>query len=299
MLLFKADLMKSMTGYGRGEAQGCQYRVMVEMRSVNHRYLEISSRLPKQLNMLEEMLKKLVQAELHRGKVDIFLSLEQPGGKKVELTLDKELTIAYHNSLKQLAALTELPLTLSAQDFATLPGVLTPEALADDVEEIALLAAAALKEALTQLMQMRGREGQNLQNDIASRIARLRFLTEEINALAPQLLLEQQQKLRKRIEELLADISVDEARLANEVAYLADKADINEELTRLHSHCEQAEAAFALDEPVGRRLDFLLQEMNREINTVGSKSNSLNISNLVIEMKSELEKIREQVQNIE
>ena len=291
--------MKSMTGYGRGEAQGSQYRVMVEMRSVNHRYLEISSRLPKQLNMLEEMLKKLVQAELHRGKVDIFLSLEQPGGKKVELTLDKELTIAYHNSLKQLAALTELPLTLSAQDFATLPGVLTPEALADDVEEIALLAAAALKEALTQLMQMRGREGQNLQNDIASRIARLRFLTEEINALAPQLLLEQQQKLRKRIEELLADISVDEARLANEVAYLADKADINEELTRLHSHCEQAEAAFALDEPVGRRLDFLLQEMNREINTVGSKSNSLNISNLVIEMKSELEKIREQVQNIE
>ena len=291
--------MKSMTGYGRGEAQGSQYRVTVEMRSVNHRYLEISLRLPKQLNMLEETLKKQVQAALQRGKVDVFLSLEQPGGKKVELTLDKELTIAYHYSLKQLAELTELPLTIRAQDFAAFPGVLTPEALADDVEEIAALAAAALREALAQLMQMREREGLNLLGDLASRIARLRSLTKEISALAPQLLIEQQQKLRRRIEELLADITVDEARLANEVAYLADKTDINEELTRLYSHCEQAEAAFSLGEPVGRRLDFLLQEMNREINTVGSKSNSLIVSNLVIEMKSELEKIREQVQNIE
>lgn len=291
--------MKSMTGYGRGEAQSGQYRVAVEMRSVNHRYLEISLRLPKQLNMLEEALKKQVQAVLSRGKTDVYLNLEQPGGKKVELTLDKELAIAYHNSLKQVAELTKLPLIVKAQDLAAFPGVLTQEAAADDVEEIASLASAALTEALTRLLEMREREGQSLMADIAARIACVRALAREIAGASPTALTEQQQKLHRRIGELLGDVSVDEARFANEVAYLADKTDISEELTRLLSHCAQAEAAFELVEPVGRRLDFLLQEMNRESNTIGSKTNSLFISNLVIEMKSELEKIREQVQNIE
>lgn len=291
--------MKSMTGYGRGEAQSGQYRVNLEMRSVNHRYLEISLRLPKQLNMLEETLKKQAQAALSRGKVDIFLALEQPGGKKVELTLDKELAIAYHNSLKQVAELTKLPLVVKAQDLAAFPGVLVIDTAADDLEEITALANAALAEALTQLVEMREREGQSLTEDIAARTCRVRTLAEQIAASAPQLLTEQQQKLRRRVEELLGDVNVDEARFANEVAYLADKTDISEELTRLASHCSQAEAVFVLDEPVGRRLDFLLQEMNRESNTIGSKTNALAISNLVIEMKSELEKIREQVQNIE
>jgi uncharacterized protein (TIGR00255 family) len=291
--------MKSMTGYGRGEAQGPEYSVVVEMRSVNYRYLEVFLRLPRQLNMLEETLKKQIQARLSRGKVDVFLTLSQSGGKKIALTLDKELAIAYHNSLVQLSEITGLPLAARAEDMAAFPGVLNQEAAEDDVEQIAALAETALTEALAQLIQMREREGQCLKEDILARVVQIEGIAAGIGEFIPQLLIEQQQRLRKRLNELLEDVTVDEARLANEVAFLVDRTDISEELTRLTSHCRQFAEAFLLAEAVGRRLDFLTQEMNREVNTIGSKSNALVISNQVIEMKSAVEKIREQVQNIE
>ena len=291
--------MKSMTGYGRGEAQGPNYSIVVEMRSVNHRYLEVSLRLPRQLNMLEEPLKKQVQGKLSRGKTDVFLTLEKPVGKNTELTLDKELAIAYHNSLLQLSGITGLPLDVKAEDIAAFPGVLNQEAAEDDTEEIAALAESALTEALSQLLQMREREGQSLKEDILTRVAQVEAVAAKIGELTPLFLAEQQEKLRRRVGELLEDVAVDEARLANEVAFLADKTDISEELTRLASHCRQFAEAFSSPDAVGRRLDFLTQEMNREVNTIGSKSNALIISEQVIEMKSVLEKIREQVQNIE
>ena len=291
--------MKSMTGYGRGEAQGAEYSVMVEIRSVNHRYLELFLRLPRQLNMLEETLKKQIQSKLNRGKADVFLTLNRPGGKKIDLTLDKELAIAYHNSLKQVCEITGLPLEARAEDVAAFPGVLNQEAAEDDAEAIAALATAALAEALEQLLQMRQCEGESLAEDILARLAQVEALAAQIELSVPQLLQEQQQKLRRRVDELLEDIAVDEARLANEVAFLVDRTDISEELTRLSSHCRQFREACLLPEAVGRKLDFLTQELNREVNTIGSKSNALVISNQVIEMKSALEKIREQVQNIE
>jgi len=291
--------MKSMTGYGRGEAQGAEYSVVVEIRSVNHRYLELYFRLPRQLNMLEDTLKKQMQSKLNRGKADVFLTLNRPGGKKIELTLDKELAIAYHNSLVQLSGITGLPLAVGAEDVAAFPGVLDQQAAEDDTEEIAALAKNALAAALEQLIEMRQREGQSLAEDICVRIAQIEAMAAEIEKFVPQLLMEQQIKLRKRVSELLEDVTVDEARLANEVAFLADRTDISEELTRLASHCRQFNETCLLPEAVGRKLDFLTQEMNREINTIGSKSNALVISNQVIEMKSALEKIREQVQNIE
>jgi len=291
--------MKSMTGYGRGEAQGSDYSVLVEMRSVNHRYLEVSLRLPRQLNMLEETLKKQVQNKLSRGKVDVFLTLDKSGGKNIDLTLDKELAIAYHNSLVQLSEITGLPQNAQVADIAVFPGVLNQETVKDDAEEIAALAVTALTEALSQLVKMREREGHSLEEDICIYLKQIEDMSANIAKLAPELLFEQQQKLRRRVEELLEDVTVDEARLANEVAFLVDRTDISEELTRLASHCRQFAEAFLLSEAVGRRLDFLTQEMNREVNTIGSKSNALVVSNQVIEIKSALEKIREQVQNIE
>ena len=291
--------MRSMTGYGRGEAQGSEYGIILEMRSVNHRYLEIFLRLPRQLNMLEDSLKKQVQAKLSRGKVDVFLALEKPGGKKINLTLDKELAIAYHNLLVQLSEITGLALEVQVENIVAFPGVINQEAAEDDVEEIAILAETALSQALTHMIEMRDSEGQSLKEDVLEHLEQIIALTESIREAVPQLLMEQQAKLRKRISELLEDVLVDEARLANEIAVLVDRTDINEELTRLASHCKQFIEASELPEAVGRRLDFLAQEMNREINTIGSKSNALIISNQVIEMKSVLEKIREQVQNIE
>ena len=291
--------MKSMTGYGRGEAQGPSYGMVAEMRSVNHRFLEIALRLPRQLYMLEETLKKQIQGKLNRGKVDVFLTLDRPGGKKIELTIDKELAIAYHNSLIQLSAITSLPLNARVEDMAAFPGILNQQAAEDDAEEIASLAESALAAALEQLLRMRESEGQSLARDIAARVEQIEAMAAEIKKFVPQLLAEQQLKLRGRVSELLEDVKVDEARLANEVAFLVDRTDISEELTRLTSHCQQFAESLSLPEAVGRRLDFLAQEMNREVNTIGSKSNALVISNQVIEMKSALEKIREQVQNIE
>jgi uncharacterized protein (TIGR00255 family) len=249
--------------------------------------------------MLEEMLKKQVQNKLSRGKVDVFLTLDRPGGRRIDLLLDKELAIAYYNSLMQLSETTGLPMNAQVADIAAFPGVLEQKAAEDDAEEIAALAETALAEGLAQLLQMRNREGQSLKEDILVRLKQIEVIVASIGELTPQLLLEQQQKLRRRVDEILEDVTVDEARLANEVAFLADRTDISEELTRLTSHCRQFAEAASLTEAVGRRLDFLTQEMNREVNTIGSKSNALVINNQVIEMKSVLEKIREQVQNIE
>ncbi|MCL1975446.1 MAG: YicC family protein [Firmicutes bacterium] len=291
--------MRSMTGYGLGEAQSVNYSIVVEMRSVNHRYLEISLRLPRQLNMLEDALKKMIQTKLSRGKVDVYLALERFGGKKIDLILDKELAFAYYNSLIQLSELTGVPHLAQAEKLADFPGVLTQETGEDDLDEITVLSETALAKALTSLIEMRDREGYMLKEDILARMQHVSVLLCSIKEAVPQLLAEQQAKLRKRIEELLEDIKVDEARLANEIAFLVDRTDISEELTRLASHCQQFIETSELPEAMGRRLDFLVQELNREVNTIGSKSNTLIIGNLVIEMKNALEKIREQVQNIE
>ncbi len=291
--------MKSMTGFGHGEAQGENYNIIIEMRSVNHRYLEISLRIPKQFTGLEDKLKKLAQTKLQRGKIDIFFTFEQISPQNVDLKLDKNLAIAYHKSMIELAQLLNLPNTLTVEQLATLPGVIMQEKSVDDLDEVGQLAELALNRALDSLIAMRQTEGKSLADDILNRCQIIYLAAEQILRLLPDILAEQQQKMRKRIGEILNQVPVDENKLANEMAYLADKTDVAEELTRLFSHIEQLKEALNSDDVVGRRLDFLLQEMNREVNTIGSKTNSLKVSNIVIELKSELEKIREQVQNIE
>ncbi len=292
-------LLKSMTGFGRGQAMSDQYAITAEIKAVNHRFLEISLRMPGQFNQLEAMVKKTVQSRLSRGKADIFILFEQVAAKKSVVKVDKELAIAYHIALSELAQACALPAEIKLAQVAALPGVLSLKNAEDDLEEISQLLSQAVEGALAQLLQMRQREGAALAEDLAAHLRLIEEKTFAIAELAPLVVSEQRQRLNDRLAEMLGAVEVDQARLANELAFFADKVDISEELTRLASHTAQFRHSLASAEPIGRKLEFILQEMLREINTIGSKSNALAINQAVIEVKSELEKIREQIQNIE
>lgn len=292
-------LINSMTGYGSGVAQNDSHSITVEMRAVNHRFLEIYPRLPKQLLAAEDALKKQVQSHFSRGKIDIFITFEQLAAKKAVVTVDKELAMAYYNALSELAAYTSVDAEIKLSMISGFPGVLLPETVEDDVEQITALLQAAVVAAVGCLEQMRAEEGKALAADLLTRVDNLERMLAELTALAPKVVIEQKQRLTARIGELLDGVAVDEARLANEIAYFADKVDISEELTRFLSHIAQFRQSVSGEEAIGRKLEFILQEMLREINTIGSKSNALAINRIVIEVKSELEKIREQVQNVE
>ena len=292
-------MVESMTGFGRGMASGDGYSITVEMKAVNHRFLEIYTRLPKQLLSREEALKKQLQNEFSRGKIDVFVSFESAGAKKAVVKVDKELAMAYHNALAALGESLNLPSQLSLQELASMNGVLSLEAPQDDEEAIAALLTAAVAQAAEQLLLMRRQEGAALAADLLARLAFVEERAGLIAACAPQVVREQKARLEQRLAELLGATPIDENRLANELAFFADKVDISEELTRLSSHLAQFRQTLAGSGPIGRKLDFIQQEMLREANTVGSKAQALAINRTVIEVKSELEKIREQIQNIE
>lgn len=291
--------MNSMTGCGQFQSETDQWRVAVEMKSVNNRYLDVSIKIPKQFMVLEEKIKKIVSTSLSRGKIDVFISIEQIGEKNYHLLVDKALALAYYNSVQVIADLTGLTDKVKISDIATYHGVLTLEKEESDLEALWAPMEESLRGALQALCDMRKREGDNLAEDIGSRIDKLRTICEQIKARSPQVVIDYREKLAARMQEILQQVEIDDAKLLNEVAFFADKADIAEELTRLNSHLEQFESNLELAIPIGRKLDFILQEINREINTIGSKANDMEINHLVIEAKSELEKIREQVQNVE
>ena len=292
-------MIRSMTGFGRAMAQSDEYQITVEMKAVNHRFLETSVRIPRQLTSQEDALKKLLQKYFSRGKIDVFVTFEQVGAKNAVIKVDKELAIAYHKALSELAECCGLPCDISLTQLAAASGALRVESAADDEERLTCLLLQAAAEAAAALSRMREQEGAALGSDLEERLGTLERLISEISAFAPQVVREQQQKLQQRIAELLENIAVDEARLANEIAFFADKVDISEELTRFGSHIQQFRTSLTSAEPVGRKLEFIQQEMLREVNTIGSKSNALDINKRVIEAKSELEMIREQIQNIE
>ena len=292
-------MLKSMTGYGRGEIIVDNYKLVIEAKSVNNRFLEVVVRLPRQLYSLENEIKKRVQAVFARGKIDVFISFDQVFNKRPPISIDKDLAIAYYNLLSGLSEELDLSDRIDAATLAKFPGVVSQEKEEDVLEVLGAHVFPALEEALRGLLEMRIAEGAELLTDFRQRLARIDSLRESVSVFAPQIAAEYRDKLRIRIAALLEGQEVDEARITNEAAFFADKADICEELTRLSSHLSQFTAALESDEPVGRKLDFIVQEINREVNTVGSKANSLEITALVIDAKSELEKIREQVQNIE
>lgn len=292
-------MVRSMTGYGRATAESVNWNVTVEMKSVNNRYLDITVKMPKQYNPLEDQIKKEISAVLSRGHIDAYITVEEVGEGRQSIAVDTDLALEYCRAMKEIAEKTNLPYQINLTDVASYYGVLTAQKQESDLDELWQTMSEAVKGSLKQLFEMRVTEGSKLAVDIESRLDILADIREKIVVRSPLVVSDYREKLTQRIQDVLGEIEIDQDKLLNEVAFFADKADIAEELTRLKSHFEQFLDNLAKDEPVGRKLDFILQEINREINTIGSKANDSEISHLVIEAKGELEKIREQVQNFE
>lgn len=292
-------MTRSMTGYGKAEVMGGDGKFTVEVRSVNHRYGEVSVKLPRQMLALEGDIRRRVSERFKRGKIDLFIQFEPAAGNVTPPAANVPMAIAYYEAFTQLRQAigasdpVPLGLILSQKD------VLTTAEVSSDLESQVADLNTALAAALDSLEAMRLKEGGQLAREISGRIGLVSDLVEKVAARAPVAVAGNTERLRERIARLLGETPVDEVRLAQEVAILADRMEITEELVRLRSHFKQFHATMALNEPVGRKLDFLLQEMNREVNTIGSKANDGEIASIVVELKSEMEKVREQVQNIE
>ncbi|GEA17020.1 MAG: hypothetical protein PWR22_774 [Moorella sp. (in: firmicutes)] len=292
-------MLNSMTGYGRGEARGAGRTVTVEIRAVNQRFLDVVIRLPRLYTALEEKIRQVIKNSLSRGRVEVMVSISEENGEKRPLTVDMGLAMAYYNALKELAQNLAIPADITAEKLLAIPEVVKVAEPEWDEATLWPVVAGALEKAVENLLAMRRAEGQRLQADLEERVAYVRRQVEAIRERAPEVPREYARRLKERVAELSGGIPLDPGRLEMEVALLAEKADITEEIVRLLSHLEQMATAMAGTEPAGRRLDFILQEMWREINTIGSKAGDLAISNLVVAVKGELEKMREQVQNVE
>ncbi len=292
-------MINSMTGFGQGEAANELYKVAVELKSVNHRYLDLFFRLPRQYSQLEEGLRAQIQGRLSRGRVEVSVNVEDFGEKERIVQVNSGLLAGYLEALDVLrtALGTDEPATLA--DALLLPDVLLVKEPDLDWTSLEALCLQAAGEALDRLEAMRGREGESLQIDLLDKISRIEALLQKVAATAPTVVEDYRARLTERLAELLDGTTITEERFLGEVAIFAEKCSIDEELVRLKSHVQQFKHCLDADESIGRRLDFLLQEMNREVNTIGSKGNNVHIASCVVELKSELEKMREQVQNIE
>lgn len=292
-------MLRSMTGFGRGEHTGRLKQVTVEIKAVNNRFGEIQVRLPSQYAALEERVRRFLLNQLSRGRIDVYIKLKDTGLRPRELQVDKDLAVTYYKALEDLATITGLPCEVNVTQIAQFPDVLT---MCEEEEEIDLIwedILPALQEAVAVLLEMREREGRKLKEDLLERMQVLQQLHKKISEKSPQVVEIYREKLTARLQELMVEEQIDADRLALEIALYADRCNIDEELVRLNSHFSQFIQNLEEEQAVGRKLDFLLQEMNREVNTIGSKANNLEIKQAVVELKSELEKIREQVQNIE
>ncbi|WJH33214.1 YicC family protein [Paenibacillus sp. CC-CFT747] len=295
-------MIRSMTGFGQASRTTAGFRMHAEVKTVNHRYLEASLRLPPGYSALEESLKREIRERMKRGRVDavVTISREGSGERSGAAAIDWELAGRYVEAAQTLKERFGLPGEVTAKDLLALPGLFLTESPAEEEHEpVAALVNECLRDALEQAVTMRKREGAFLHKDLSERLSSLRSLHSLLSSLAPLTVEEYRSRLRQRISDLLGEVPVDEQRLANETAFFAERADIQEELTRLESHFGQFAGLLEAEEPAGRKLDFLIQEMNREVNTIGSKGSQAQISAAVVEWKAELEKIREQVQNIE
>jgi len=290
--------MRSMTGYGRFRQERNGREITIEIKTVNHRFLDLNLRMPRGTLFLEEPLRKALASRLSRGHADVFLTYRNARDDAKEVMVDTSLLHAYAAAFDVMATETGLTDDRSLTRLAALPNVLTVTEKEDDQDAVTALCIDTLHGALDALTLMRDQEGQALASDLATRTGHLEEITEQIGARAPEVVKEYQAKLDARIVQLLA-APPDPQRMAQEVALFADKAAIDEELVRLKSHFTQVRECLAATEPVGRKLDFLVQELNREVNTISSKASDLAIASLVVEAKAEIEKIREQVQNIE
>lgn len=300
ILDWRLVMAKSMTGFGIGEFKDQYYNLSVECKTINHKYLDINLRIPRKLSFLEDKLRFLIKDHLGRGRVDIFVKFETVTSVGSQLVYDAELAKQYYHILKNIKSDFGLEEPISPVDIAKFPDVVKITEAEDDEEILWNMLSDAANKALENLCSMRIIEGKKLEKDILARADLLERSVCDLEKYTDTIEKEYKDKLYARISELLDDPKVvDEYRLAQEVAIYADKSNITEEIVRFKSHVNQLRDTVTADESVGRKMDFLIQEMNREVNTMGSKSSDVSIANLVINMKAELEKIREQVQNIE
>ena len=290
--------MKSMTGYGRCHIEEDGREMTVEVKSVNHRFLDISYRLSRTLSFLDDAVRKGVGARLARGHVDVFVSYANHRHDAKEVRVDTALARAYQKAVGELSAALGRDCDLPLSDYTRLPDVLTVQECEEDQQIIRDLFEKALAGAINDLVVMREQEGERMCADILEKIGSIERIRNLVAERAPMVVSEYRDKLHQRIA-ALTDGEIDEARLITEVAIFADRAAIDEELVRLLSHAGQIRATCQLTEPVGRKLDFLVQELNREVNTIGSKASDTQIAQWVVEAKGEIEKLREQVQNVE
>ena len=291
-------MIKSMTGYGKGNISENLRNYQVEIKSVNHRYLDISVKMPRVLSYLEEDVKKVISSKVKRGKIDVFITFENSSTEGKEIKINNEIAKMYINQLKQLAEEENILANIEVTEISKYPDVLSIQNTQDD-EQIKKELIEVTTIATDKLVQMRQVEGSKMAEDLLKRIEKINQKIEKISELSTGLIEEYVVKLENRIKEILKNQEIDESRLAQEVVIYADKCSIEEEVTRLKSHISQFKELINSDDAVGKKLDFLIQEMNRETNTIGSKANNLEITNGVIDIKTEIENIREQVQNIE
>ena len=292
-------MIKSMTGFGREQGIVDGYEIQVEIRSVNHRYFEFSSRLPRSFSYLDEKLKSFVSERVSRGKVEVSVTISKTEGVEAEIEVNQEIAAGYVNALRNANIKLGLNDDLSLSDITRFPDVFKIQKVQDDEEVVWNAVKQICFEALNRFINMRETEGQKMYEDISSRLDFIEEKTNEIEKISPLISENYKNRLYSKIKETLEDRDIDEQRVLTEVAIFSDKIAVDEETVRLHSHVSQLRELINSSEPVGRKLDFLVQELNREVNTIGSKAQDLSVTKTVVELKSEIEKIREQIQNIE
>lgn len=292
-------MVKSMTGFGRAVKELDGYVITVELKSVNHRYFEFSSRCPRQYGFIDEKIKSFVNSRVERGKVDCYVGIEALNTESADVVVNNTLASAYVKALKEIAQSYDLKEDFGASTISRFSDVLVVKKAEEDEEKIWTLVKEVASEAIDKFVEMRQTEGKRMYDDVYSRSSFILDCVSYIEERSPETVKEYNDKLVQRVHDLIGDVSLDENRVIQEVAIFADKVAVAEETVRLRSHIEQLREFLDSDTAIGRKMDFLVQEINRETNTIGSKCNDVDIARRVVDMKAEIEKIREQIQNIE
>ncbi len=292
-------MIKSMTGFGRSEISEGQRKISVEMKSVNHRYLEAGIKMPKKLNVFEARIRDVLKQYANRGKIDIFISYEDLTENKVLLKYNDDIAVEYMQIFDKMAEKFDISKDITVAGLSRYPEVITMEDMPIDEDELWHFIEKAVRQACEQFVNTRIIEGENLKKDLLSKLDNMSEIVAFIEKRSPEIMKEYRSKLENKVAELLKDTTIDENRIATEVIIYADKICVDEETVRLRSHIDHAKKCLFEEGGIGRKLDFIAQEMNREANTILSKANDIDISNKAIELKTEIEKVREQIQNIE
>jgi len=292
-------LIKSMTGYGRAREILNRREIMVEVHSVNNRYLDSTVKMPRMYSFAEDAVKTRVQKAVSRGKVDVYIAVDASAADVAKVSVNRELAASYAAALRELSEVCGTEPKVTADQLARFPDVLTVSKEDEDLETVSADLCQVLDEALEAYNAMRAVEGGKLAEDIDSRLTTIETLTGQVEQRSPETVAEYRQKLTARMQEVLQSTAIEEQRILTEAAIYADKIAVDEETVRLRSHVSQLRTMLQSDEPMGRKMDFLIQEVNRESNTIGSKCNDVSIARVAVNLKAEVEKIREQVQNVE